>query len=230
MTPAAEPDDPLAPVLGKLAHDFNNLLGLVVGNLSMLCEELVAQPDTAELARDALDGALQAARLTERLQTAAGRRPQFPEPLDLEAALPALAAACAETVGPAVAVRCEVTPGLRAAWVDPAMLEQVIAELAANAHAAMPEGGTLVLMATDAAGPDDGLMLTVRDDGTGMPPEIRAQAFDLFFTTRRGARGAGLGLPMVQRLVRQAGGDMILDSEPGAGTAVRLHLPSAPLA
>lgn len=215
------------PVLGRLAHDLNNYLGLVVGNLSMLGEELDALPDAAELARDALDGAMQAAWLIERVLAAAGRQPHDPELLDLEAVLPALAAAAA-SAGSAITIDVACSADLRPAWVDPARLEQVLIELAANAGAAMPDGGRLVLAADNAAAPDDQVVLTLRDTGAGMTPEVRAQAFDLFFTTKRGVRGAGLGLSMARRLIQQAGGDVELDSEPGKGTAVRIWLPCAP--
>jgi signal transduction histidine kinase len=194
-----------------------------------LNELLAEQAEAAELGRDALDGAMQAARLTERLLAAGGRQARHPEPVELDALLPILAAVIGADLGPAVEVAVEIAEPLPPVLADPAQLQQILAELAANAAAAMPAGGRFALIAgpvrLDGA---DHVRLEVRDTGPGMPPDVLARAFEPFFTTKRGERGAGLGLSLVHSLVRQSGGHVELSSAPGAGTSVRVYLPGCP--
>jgi CheY-like chemotaxis protein len=124
------------------------------------------------------------------------------------------------------------------AWVeaDPAQLEQVVLNLAVNARDAMPEGGRLTIGVRVApAGsivpprPEprdyDVVVLTVRDTGEGMTPEIATRAFEPFFTTKPAGVGTGLGLATVYGIVRQSGGEIDLATAPGAGTAFTIVLP-----
>ena len=69
------------------------------------------------------------------------------------------------------------------------------------------------------------VMITVRDTGCGMPPEVREKAFDPFFTTKEAGKGTGLGLAQVYGFVTRFGGGCTIDSEPGRGTTVKLYLP-----
>jgi CheY-like chemotaxis protein len=101
----------------------------------------------------------------------------------------------------------------------------------------MPEGGVIVIETENAviaplqAGrygdlkPGEYVMVTVRDSGAGMPPDVLARAFDPFFTTKPMGQGTGLGLSMVYGFARQSGGQVRIDSAPGQGTEVRLLLP-----
>ncbi|WP_236784012.1 response regulator [Azospirillum humicireducens] len=110
----------------------------------------------------------------------------------------------------------------------------------------MPNGGTLTIAVTslsvkgrEADGKNEGISpalapggyvaVTVRDSGTGMPPDVLARACEPFFTTKPVGQGSGLGLSMVHGLTAQSGGGMRLESHPGLGTAVTLYLPHAPV-
>jgi CheY-like chemotaxis protein len=136
-------------------------------------------------------------------------------------------------------VRFTIVPaaGPLTARVDRGQFEQVVVNLAVNARDAMPGGGALTIAVEAAtlderftrqhvestAGPH--ICLTVQDTGIGMDEATRSRAFDPFFTTKEQGKGTGLGLSTVYGIVRQSGGSVWLDSEPGLGTTVRVYLP-----
>jgi CheY-like chemotaxis protein len=127
--------------------------------------------------------------------------------------------------------------------VDPGQLEQVLVNLAINARDAMPAGGILTI-GTDlvvldggragesAVEPGDYVLITVADTGFGMTAEVAARAFEPFFTTKGLGKGTGLGLATVYGIVTRAGGQVRVESRPGAGTTFEVYLPatSAPAA
>jgi two-component system, cell cycle sensor histidine kinase and response regulator CckA len=139
-------------------------------------------------------------------------------------------------IGGQVQMVYRLEPDLPPVRLDPNRLEQVLMNLAVNARDAMPQGGTLHISTTleeitpaDAklAGPEPGswVALTVEDNGSGMTPEVARRAFDPFFTTKSRDRGTGLGLAMVYGTVKQSGGSIELESEPGRGTRFTLRFP-----
>src|SRR5687768_9688794 len=120
---------------------------------------------------------------------------------------------------------------------DRGQIDQVVMNLAVNARDAMPGGGRLAIETArfevdDEYGrlrgiePGTYVRLTVSDTGTGMSPELVNRAFEPFFTTKAKGEGTGLGLATVYEIVRQAGGDVSIESEPGSGTTVRVDLPA----
>ncbi len=106
-------------------------------------------------------------------------------------------------------------------------LENAILNLALNARDAMPDGGVFSIRATTCSnrGIVTGVVLRVSDTGIGMTPETIARAFEPFFTTKTGARGHGLGLPMVQHFAHESGGNVTIESKVGIGTTITLRLP-----
>lgn len=100
-------------------------------------------------------------------------------------------------------------------------LQQVIVNLILNAVHAMPDGGALNVATADR---QDGVVLTVSDSGTGIPPEVRRRIFDPFFTTKQ-AQGTGLGLSISQQIVSRIGGRITVDSTPGQGSTFTVFLP-----
>lgn len=112
---------------------------------------------------------------------------------------------------------------------DNGQIEQVVLALVMNAIDAMPNGGNLTLSSRLAMSGDQ-VQLEVRDDGVGMPPDVRANMFEPFFTTKERGRGLGLGLAISRNIVDRHGGQIAVTSEPGHGTTFTITLPLQPLA
>ncbi|MER2268333.1 GAF domain-containing protein [Methylobacterium oxalidis] len=223
---------------GGLAHDFNNLLTGISGSLELL-QSRVAQGRVGEIDRyvTAAQGASRrAAALTQRLLAFSRRQTLDPKPTDVNRLIHEMEELIRRTVGPAQEV---VVKGAADAWptlVDPNQLESALLNLCINARDAMPEGGRITIETTNHCldardarahdlAPGAYLSLCVTDTGSGMIPEVVARAFDPFFTTKPLGQGTGLGLSMIYGFVRQTGGHVRIDSEPGAGTTICLYLP-----
>jgi CheY-like chemotaxis protein len=122
-------------------------------------------------------------------------------------------------------------------FADPALLDSALVNLALNARDAMPNGGVITMSAqerwvtADPTRPEQRaghyMAFTVADTGRGMTPEVLAHAFEPFFTTKAMGRGSGLGLSMVYGFVKQSGGHLRMESQPGQGTRIELYLPIA---
>lgn len=142
-----------------------------------------------------------------------------------------------QTIGRSIRVRTSLEDGLWPASVDAAQLESSLVNLAINARDAMPAGGLLTIetanrtVGDEPVGgrefvtPGDYATLAMIDTGMGMGPEVVEHAFEPFFTTKGAADASGLGLSMVYGFIKQSGGYVTIDSEPGQGTTVRLYLP-----
>jgi two-component system cell cycle sensor histidine kinase/response regulator CckA len=139
----------------------------------------------------------------------------------------------AQSLGPHVALQTDVAPNLHRVRADGGQLGQVLLNLVTNAVDAMPDGGPVLLRAANASGSGEGdgiagdcVHIEVIDAGTGMAPEVLDHAMEPFFTTKPGGPGAGLGLATAYGTVRQFGGQLRIESAPGRGTTVHLHLPA----
>jgi PAS domain S-box-containing protein len=218
---------------GGIAHDFNNLLTSVIGNLEMLESELVSERGR-KLLRAAARGAERGADLTKRLLAFSRRQQLAPSAIDLNRLLQGMRDMLARTLGGTVAVRIDLGSELWPAIGDATQIELAVLNLAVNARDAMPYGGTLTLAtrnetvaaAGDAElGPGDYVVVAVSDTGTGMTEDVKARAFEPFYTTKEVGKGTGLGLSQVYGVARQLGGSVRLRSEPGEGTVVEVWLP-----
>jgi signal transduction histidine kinase len=224
---------------GGLAHDFNNLLGVVIGNLDLARPLLDKNSEAAELVEESLTAAISGAELTKRLLAFARRQPLQPQSLDVNRVVDGVMKLLNRTLGEAVETELNLAPGAWPVIADRSQLEAALLNLAANARDAMPAGGRLTVTTANRpldadyaarhpeVSPGDYLMLEVSDTGTGMPPEVMARIFEPFYTTKARGTGTGLGLAMVFGFVRQSGGHVTVDSQPGAGTTFRLYLPRA---
>ncbi|KMO39995.1 histidine kinase [Methylobacterium variabile] len=213
---------------GGIAHDFNNLLAVITGSLELV-QRRIARGDTdvGRFIAGALDGTDRAAKLTHRLLAFARQQPLEPRPTDPNRLITGMVDLLRRTLGETVRVETRLMADPPAVFVDQNQLENAILNLAVNARDAMPGGGRLTLETT-AGTLEDGtsaVAVTVRDTGTGMPPEVVARAFEPFFTTKPQGRGTGLGLSQVYGFVTQSGGRVRIDSRPGQGTAIELTLP-----
>jgi PAS domain S-box-containing protein len=229
----------LGQLTGGVAHDFNNLLTVILGNAEVLQEAAAGEPGLAEVAGVTRRAAERASQLTAQLLTFARRQPLQPDAVDVAATLERASALLRRTISESIEIAVMVAPGLWAALVDEAQLENAVLNLCINARDALPGGGRIEIelrncrLGTDAVGlpgevsPGEYVLLTVSDNGDGMPPEVRERAFEPFFTTKEVGKGSGLGLSMVYGFVKQSGGHVALQSAPGRGTQVALYLPRA---
>jgi PAS domain S-box-containing protein len=235
----AQKMETVGQLTGGVAHDFNNMLQVVSGCLDLM-ERRIEQGRPQEVdryltsARTALNSG---AALTSRMLAFARRQALQPTPVEPDALLRSMENLIRRGVGPAVRVDVQTNDGSGLALCDANQLESALLNLTLNARDAMPEGGSLTIATSDRTltaeelsdqdevAPGAYVEIAVTDTGSGMTPDIMARAFEPFFTTRSIGRGSGLGLSQVYGFVRQSGGFVRLESEPGVGTTVRLFLP-----
>lgn len=224
---------------GGIAHDFNNLLAGISGALELLSKRLSeGRLNGIDRYIDAAQGsAKRAASLTQRLLAFSRRQTLDPKPTDVNRLVNGMEDLIRRSVGPDVEVEVVGAGGLWATRIDQPQLENALLNLCINGRDAMaPDGGRLTIETSnkwldDRASktrdlpPGQYVSLCVTDTGTGMPPEVQAQAFDPFFTTKPLGQGTGLGLSMIHGFVRQSGGQVRIYSEMGKGTTMCLYLP-----
>jgi len=227
----------LGQLTGGVAHDFNNLLAVIFGNLELLEQQLEARGDLRELAHEASVAAARGAQLPPRLLAFSRKQQLQPASIDVGALLENMRNLLERTLGEMVQIAIEAPADLWPCRADPAQLENALLNLAINARDAMPDGGELVIEASNAnldedqvlsapeAPAGDYLRVSVSDSGMGMSSEVQAKAFEPFFTTKEIGAGSGLGLSMVYGFVRQSGGHVQAQSEAGGGTQIALYLP-----
>jgi signal transduction histidine kinase len=216
-------------VAGRVAHDFNNLLTVVLSSAEALRESAEAgKPAPPQDVEEIRAAVVRAGELTRQLLAFARKAVIKPVALDLNEVVRGAEGMLRRVLVQGVALRTDLEPGPWRALCDPGQLEQAILNLAVNARDAMPRGGTLTLRTrNETGGPGEGdwVSLAVSDDGTGMSPEVKAHLFEPFFTTKQPGAGNGLGLASVYGIVRQSGGEVRVESEPGRGSTVTLRFP-----
>lgn len=208
----------LGKVSGEVAHDFGNILSTISGNLHMLqtapAERRAAMYHTIGSAVDL------GMSLTGRLLSFARRQHLAPEVVDLAALVEGMADLIGFALRDEIVLDIQITDKPLPILIDPGQLESTLLNLCLNAGQAIEASGTITLRV--AMGVDQAV-ITVEDTGCGMSPEILAHVMEPFFTTREG--GTGLGLAMVYGFINQSGGDVAIQSKPGAGTIVTVTLP-----
>ncbi|MBN8871286.1 MAG: response regulator [Rhodospirillales bacterium] len=224
----------LGKLTGGVAHDFNNLLAIILGSA-----ELAQTAPTDRLPRlldNIIHAGHRAATLTRQLLSFARSQSLAPRRLDLAVELPRMLSLLRPSLRGHVQTSLVLAPDVWPIAVDPGEFEIALLNLAVNARDAMPAGGRFTIttenrtirrgalpMAPDLDG--EFVAIALSDTGQGMPPEVRARAFEPFYTTKDIGRGTGLGLSQVYGFARQAGGAAVIDSTVGVGTCVTLFLP-----
>jgi PAS domain S-box-containing protein len=221
---------------GGVAHDFNNVLTVIMASAELAAAELDVDSPARRDLQQIQSAASSAASLTRQLLVFSRKSVVVPTVLDLNDSVRRFDKMLRRLVGEDIEIT--FSPGSAGhVKVDATQLEQVVMNLVVNARDAMPRGGRLTV-ATGRVRVDDEVIqtyglqpmaefatLTVSDTGVGMTPDVRAQIFEPFFTTKDSSKGTGLGLAMVDGIVRQAGGFVTVDSVQGAGTTFTVHLP-----
>lgn len=231
---------------GGVAHDFNNMLTAIGGYNALALERVdpdsPVRADLQEIGR-ATD---RATALTRQLLAFSRKQVLQPELLNLNGVVVELEAMLRPLIGENVVLETDFEPALGPIEADPSQLQQVVLNLVVNARDAITEAaagaeppeGTLTVTtrrqhvtAADAPGlglPRAGeyVCLSVQDDGVGMTEATRARIFDPFFTTKSVEQGAGLGLAATWGIVRQSGGAITVESQPGLGSTFTVYLPA----
>ncbi len=221
----------LGVVAGGIAHDFNNLLTAILGNISLA--KMEADPSSSIYKRlEASEKAsIRAQNLTQQLLTFA----KGGSPVKRRSSLKRIILETAEFAlkGSNVACKFDFAKDLWVVEVDPGQISQVLHNLILNADQAMPHGGIIRIEARNKTvqkssrsmvPPGDYVVITVQDEGCGIPKEFLPKIFDPYFTTKE--KGSGLGLAVCFSIVRKHGGFITVESKPGKGTTFRIYLPA----
>ncbi|HSV36611.1 MAG TPA: ATP-binding protein [Ramlibacter sp.] len=220
---------------GGIAHDFNNLLHVVNMNLELI--SLYAKEEKVKpVVERAKSAARRGAKLTGQLLSFARSQSLLPKLTHVNRLLVGMKDLLEISAGPGIAVALELCDDQASVVVDASQLEMAVLNLAVNSRDAMPDGGELTISTSNrhhAQGDGelkrgDYVVVTVSDNGEGIPPQLLSKVFDPFFTTKTLGHGTGLGLSQVYGFARQSGGLAFIRSEQGKGTSVEMYFPAAP--
>jgi len=228
----------IGTLAGGVAHDFNNILTAIIGygHLTLI---KMAQDDPHRLNIESiLEAADRAAHLTQELLLFSRKQISELKPIDLNKVVGQVEKFLKRVIGEDIACKKTLTNHPLTVFADSHQLEQVLMNLATNAHDAMPGGGTFTVTTEAVALQEDFIaahgygkrgdyaMITVSDTGKGMDEETRKRIFEPFFTTKEVGKGTGLGLAVVYGIIKQHEGFINVYSEPGKGSTFRIYLPT----
>ncbi|MFW5739594.1 MAG: PAS domain-containing protein, partial [Myxococcota bacterium] len=223
---------------GGVAHDFNNVLNVILGNLELVLEDLPdhgeRQDELREELHDAQSAAWRAADLTRQLLAFARKQTITPTLHDLNDSAQSVLRMLRRLIGEDVELLWKPSRPLPPVRMDPAQIDQILANLIVNARDAIGRGVGRITVETHASDieeehdecpPGRYIELSVRDDGCGMDKDTMDRIFEPFFTTKGVGKGTGLGLATVYGIVKQNRGRIVAESEPGKGTTFRIYVP-----
>ena len=220
---------------GGVAHDLNNLLTVIV-NCATFLTDAIPEGDAKRNDVDQILGAVDRAEaLVSQLLELTRKKPAQARIIDLGETATEMEKLLRRTLPADIELVVEAAPSLWPVFADRGRLEQVLMNLAVNAKDAMQEGGRITIAlankpiekATEIRAAGDYVSLTVSDTGSGIKPETLPRIFEPFFTTKAPGKGTGLGLATCYSIIRQAGGDITVESKLGAGTTFEILLPRA---
>jgi two-component system, cell cycle sensor histidine kinase and response regulator CckA len=224
----AENMEVIGRLAGGVAHDFNNLLTGILLYCDLLLHELDPGNRLRQHVEEVRMAGEQGAALTQQLLAIARKQVPQPRPILLNQVVASTENLLRRLIGEHIELVTFLELDLGPVLADQAQLRQVILNLALNARDAMPHGGRITLRTcgkTLTGTSQAAVALVVEDTGCGMDAPTRARLFEPFFTTKQPGRGTGLGLATVQRIVKEAGGVIVVESEPGRGTRIEVLLP-----
>ena len=228
----------LGQLAGGMAHDFNNALNVIIGYSKMLLAN--SRPNDAAYRRieEIHKAGERAAALTNRLLIFSGKQMLQPQVVTLAGLLRDLEPTFSSDTGEGIEIVTRIERDVDPVRIDPAQLQQAISSLVANAREAVPSGGTITIHLANTDLDESSArvcdlpagryaMIAVTDTGCGIPSQIKQRVFEPFFTTKPHGQGAGLGLATAYGIIKQSGGHILLESEPGIGTTCKVFLPQA---
>jgi signal transduction histidine kinase len=224
---------------GGVAHDFNNIL-MVVSGFSELALRSLDVDHEARACIEEVQKASKSASLLTRQLLAIGRKQVFrPKVINLNNLISELEKILRTVIGESIELTIQLDADLHHVLADPSQIEQVLLNLTLNSKDAIADNGKICI-ATANTDPLEGparqhnyflqtphVVITVSDSGCGMDKTSQSRMFEPFFTTKAQGKGTGLGLSTVHGIVKQNGGHIRVESEPGHGTVIRIYLPRA---
>jgi PAS domain S-box-containing protein len=219
---------------GGVAHDFNNVLNIIVNGIEILIRG-AQTPSSTQILESMQRAAAQGATLIQQMLTFARKQPLNQDKYNLNQVIRSFEPVLRRANKGSLNFQLKLDPLLPLVIIDASQFEAALLNLIINASDATPDGGTITvstelvkLSANEFAELPTGryVKVTVSDTGTGMPPEVAAQALDPFFTTKEVGKGTGLGLSQVYGTIKQFSGEMEIETEVNKGTAVSLFLPA----
>ncbi len=224
---------------GGIAHDFNNMLTGIIGSLELIRRRLARgrTEDLDSLIDLGVTSANRAAGLTHRLLAFSRRQSLDSKAVQMNTLVLSMGELLQRSLNESIHLEMRLDENLWIAEADPNQLESALLNLVINARDAMPDGGKLLVETSNQVlhrdfteaysnlEPGDYVMLSVTDNGCGMPQSVMSRAFDPFFTTKPIGQGTGLGLSMIYGFSKQSRGHVSIESEIDQGTTVKLYLP-----
>ncbi|HEV3510597.1 MAG TPA: response regulator [Candidatus Sulfotelmatobacter sp.] len=234
----AQKMDAVGRLAGGVAHDFNNLLTIITSYSELALDEVPRDSGLENKIHEILLAARRAAELTRQLLAFSRKQPQALRVVELNRVIADIAKTLPRLIGEDIEFTFVAGQGVGPVRVDPVQIEQVLMNLAANARDAMPQGGHLRVETSNVYLDSDYVqakpaviplgryaLITVSDDGAGIPREILPHVFEPFYTTKPSGKGTGLGLATVYGIVKQNKGYIWVYSEADSGTVFRVYLP-----
>jgi PAS domain S-box-containing protein len=234
----AQKMDAIGRLAGGVAHDFNNLLTIITSYSELALDSVPHNSPLESKLQEVLLAARRAAELTRQLLAFSRKQPQALCVVKLNAVVQTIAKTLPRLIGEDIDFSFAPDENLGPVRIDPVQLEQVLMNLAANARDAMPQGGHLQIETSDVRLDDDYIhgkpavipkghyaLITVSDEGHGIPAEDLPHVFEPFYTTKPSGKGTGLGLATVYGIVKQNNGFIWVYGEPGSGTIFKVYLP-----
>ncbi|MCB0210178.1 MAG: PAS domain-containing protein [Anaerolineae bacterium] len=234
----AQKMEAIGRLAGGIAHDFNNILTVITGFGELILQNRLNKDDPMRQdVEQIVKAGHRAATLTQQLLAYSRKQMLQPRIINLNHTIEHMSKMLKRLLGEDINLVTQFYPNLGTVKIDPGQIDQVLVNLAINARDAMPQGGQLTIETANAeldetyahthidVTPGHYIMLSVSDSGHGMDSATQSQAFEPFFTTKDRGQGTGLGLAMVQGIIKQSGGHIWLYSELGQGTIFKIYLP-----
>ncbi len=227
----------LGTLAGGIAHDFNNILFPIMGYAEMLLDDAPEGSLARKNLEKILAGTIRARELVRQILTFSRQANEEVQPVRVQIILKEALKLIRATLPTTIDIQRHIDPSCLPVMADPTRIHQVIMNLITNAYHAMQDSGgvldirleTIEKPAPDVAPPSVAdtryICLTVADTGHGIPADLLEKIFDPYFTTKEKDKGTGLGLSMVHGIVKNCGGAVQVESQPGAGAVFRVYLP-----
>lgn len=230
----AQKMETVGTLAGGIAHDFNNILSPIIGYTELSLASSDLRPETRSHLTNILTAAQRAKEMVHQILAFSRRQESRREPIHLTAIAREALDLLRSSIPTTIELRAELAAGLAPVSGDASRIHQVIMNLCTNAYQALKTTGGVITIHVEGGTPQRDahpvrsgphLVLSVTDDGPGIPYELQEKIFDPFFTTKAPGDGSGMGLAVVHGIIKDHGGTIEVQSEPGHGTTFQVYLP-----